>query len=414
MAKNPEIEARKALFAKMKKEHYTLLIPDMCPIHFDLMSLLIQRRFGITPIVVTPLGREAKDAGLTAVHNDSCYPVIITCGAFLAELRKGNYDLNRTAVIISQTGGGCRASNYLSLFKKAFEKEFPTVPVISINFSGLSKDSSLPLSLGFIRELYQAVLYGDFLMNLEMQSRAYYPEEEVLSLTKECLEDLKKQVGHASFYKTTKNYRAILDRYMKFNPPAKRKPRVGIVGEIYVKYSPYANNHLCDYLFHAGVEPTLPSLNEFVLYCMKNYFIDNEYYGRNRLIMPFLHPFYKHCIKKTRKCAEMLKGTNFLPYSDFEEVVACGKKVIDLGVKMGEGWVIPAEMVDYATHGVENIVVVQPFGCLPNHIVGKGMIRPVKELCPNANIVPLDFDASSTSVNQENRLKLMLSNIQGE
>ena len=145
---------------------------------------------------------------------------------------------------------------------------------------------------------------------------------------------------------------------------------------------------------------------------MKNYFIDHQYYGMNKLIMPFLRIFYSHCLKQTKRCADILKGTNFLPYSDFEEVVSCGKEVIDLGVKMGEGWVIPAEMVDYARHGVKNIVVVQPFGCLPNHIVGKGMIRPVKQLCPEANIVPLDFDASSTSVHQENRLKLMLSNIE--
>jgi predicted nucleotide-binding protein (sugar kinase/HSP70/actin superfamily) len=259
------------------------------------------------------------------------------------------------------------------------------------------------------------VLYGDLLMLIANQCRPYELQKgatDKLLLTWQ--RRLEKAFQSREFLHTKRLYKRILDDFAAIPRTARNKVRVGIVGEIYVKYSPYANNHLCDYLFHAGVEPTLPSLNEFVLYCMKNYFIDNEYYGRNRLIMPFLRPFYKHCIKKTRKCAEMLKGTNFLPYSDFEEVVACGKKVIDLGVKMGEGWVIPAEMVDYATHGVENIVVVQPFGCLPNHIVGKGMIRPVKELCPNANIVPLDFDASSTSVNQENRLKLMLSNIQGE
>ena len=412
MAKDPEIQARKALFEKLKRDHYTLLIPDMCPIHFSLMKILIERHFGMKAVVVTPVGRGAKDAGLSTVHNDSCYPVIVTCGAFVDELRKGGYDLNRTAVIISQTGGGCRASNYLSLFKKAFAKEFPTVPVLSLNFSGLSKDTAIPLGLGLIRELYQSVLYGDFLMNLEMQARAYHDETEVQALTQECLNELIGQIGTGAFFKAEKNYKHILEKYKKFNPPEKRKPRVGIVGEIYVKYSPYANNHLTDYLFSAGVEPTLPSLNECVLYCMKNYFIDNQYYGMNKLIMPFLRIFYRHCLKKTKRCADILKGTNFLPYSDFEEVVSCGKEVIDLGVKMGEGWVIPAEMVDYARHGVKNIVVVQPFGCLPNHIVGKGMIRPVKQLCPEANIVPLDFDASSTSVNQENRLKLMLSNIE--
>ena len=409
---DPEIKQRNALFKKMKKEHYTVLIPDMCPIHFALIAKEIERRFGIRVQIVTPMGRQAKDDGLTAVHNDACYPVIITCGAFIAELRTGKYDLSKTAVMISQTGGGCRASNYLSLFRKAFEKEFPQVPVLSFNLSGLTKDTALPMPLGFFRAAYQSVLYGDFLMNLEMQSRAYFEEEEVKKVTGACIDKLQKQLGHPSYFKTKKNEKWILKAFARFAPPAtNRKPRVGIVGEIYVKYSPYANNHLVDYLFRAGTEPTLPSLNEFVLYCMKNYFVDHDYYGRNRAIMPFLKPFYRHCLRLNDKAAKMLKGTTFLPYADFEEIAECGKKVINLGVKMGEGWVIPAEMVHYATHGVKNIVVVQPFGCLPNHIVGKGMIRPVKELCPDANIVPLDFDASSTSVNQENRLKLMLSNI---
>ena len=169
---DPEIKQRNALFKKMKKERYTVLIPDMCPIHFALIAKEIERRFGIRVQIVTPTGRQAKDDGLTAVHNDACYPVIITCGAFIAELRTGKYDLNKTAVMISQTGGGCRASNYLSLFRKAFEKEFPQVPVLSFNLSGLTKDTALPMPLGFIRAAYQSVLYGDFLMNLEMQSRA--------------------------------------------------------------------------------------------------------------------------------------------------------------------------------------------------------------------------------------------------
>lgn len=409
--KSEAIKARDALWKKMKKEHFTILVPDMLPTHFALLTKTVERRFGVTLKVVTPQGREAKDTGLASIHNDGCYPVIVTAGAFLAELKKGNYDLSRTAVIISQTGGGCRASNYLSLFKKAFAKEYPGMPVLSINFSGLAKEASIPLSLGLMLELFNDIVYGDFLMNLELQARAYHPDETVEEAKKKCLDALIAQKGKASYMRRKANYRAMLKEFASLMPPEKRKPRVGIVGEIYVKYSPYANNHLVDYLLENGVEPTLPSLSEFVLYCIKNFLMDHDLYGRYKRADPLIRIFYRHCLKLCSEASKMLSSTRFLPYSDFEEIVSCGEKVISLGVKMGEGWVIPAEMVDYATHGVENIIVVQPFGCLPNHIVGKGMVRPVKLLCPNANIVPLDFDASSTQVNQENRLRLMLANI---
>ena len=403
-------DARKELFTKLRKEKYTILVPDMCPIHFNIIAEGMRRR-GYNMVIVTPHGREAKDDGLTAIQNDACYPVVIIAGAFIHELRSGNYDLDHTAVIISQTGGGCRASNYLALFRKAFAKEFPQVPVLSFNFSGLEKETSLPISLGSGLELYHSVLYGDFLTNLVNQARAYYAKEEVDAALEECLVYIKAKLGKASFYRRQKNYKFFLSRFAKLQPTGKRKPRVGVVGEIYVKYSPYANNELCEFLLRSDVEPVFPSLNEFVLYCLYNWLIDHDYYGRNKKSYPLLKLAYRYLLHITRSMNKALTGTAFLPYDDFEEVISCGKKVIDIGVKMGEGWLIPAEMVCFASNGVPNIVVVQPFGCLPNHIVGKGMVRPVKALCPNANIVPLDFDASSTSVNQENRLKLMLANL---
>ena len=403
---------QKKFFKKLAKEGYTVLIPDMCPIHFDLLSHYVSKS-GMKLVIVTPEGREAKDQGLNAIQNDACYPVIIIAGAFIQELKSGKYDLNKTAVMISQTGGGCRASNYLSLFRKAFAKEFPQVPVLSLNFSGLEKSRSLPLSLPRILNLYFGVIYGDFLMNLSNQAYPYHPKEEVDKTLKECLEYLKTRIGHLSFFKKKRILRFLLEKFKHLQPMGERKPRIGVVGEIYVKYSPYANNHLGDFLLKEGCEPVFPSSNEFVLYCLYNYFVDHDYYGRNKKSYPLLRLAYRYALSITRQAAKMLEGTSFIPFDDFEEVVNAGKKVINIGVKMGEGWLIPAEMVCFAHHGVDNIVVVQPFGCLPNHIVGKGMVRPVKALCPNANIVPLDFDASSTSVNQENRLKLMLSNAKG-
>ena len=404
------MNSRKAFFKDLAKKRYTILVPDMCPIQFHILSRIVSLE-GFTLKIISPVGREAKDLGLSCIHNDACYPVVILAGTFINELRSGQYDLSRTAVLISQTGGGCRASNYLSLFKKAFEKEFPDVPVISLNFSGLEKERSLPLTVKKARMMLAGVCYGDMLMNLTLQSEPYYPKEAVDAALNDCLAMLDAQVGKRSFLRRKKNYRAILQRFSALMPPMKRKPLVGIVGEIYVKYSPYANNHLADFLVKEGCEVVYPSLMEFLQYCIYNSLEDHRRYGKNRWSYPVWKLAHHYALHVCKEAKEALKGTSFRPYEDFRDVIEAGKKVISTGVKMGEGWLIPAEMVEFTSGEVKNIVVVQPFGCLPNHIVGKGMIRPVKALNPDANIVPIDFDASSTSVNQENRLKLMLANL---
>lgn len=404
------MNSRKEFFQKLIDEHYTILAPDMCPIQFHILANILNHD-GFNIKVISPEGREAKDYGLSVIHNDACYPVVILAGCFMKELRSGNYDLDHTAVIISQTGGGCRASNYLSLFNKAFAKEFPQVPVISINFSGLEKERSVPFGLRRGVKMLAGVCYGDMLMNLVLQSEPYYPKEEVEAALSDCLSMLDAQIGKRSFLNKKKNYARIVERFKPLMPPQNRKPLVGIVGEIYVKYSPYANNHLADFLVKEGCEVVYPSLMEFLQYCIYNSLEDHKRYGKNKLSFPIWKLAYKYTLRICAEAKKALEGTSFRPYEDFREVVEAGQRVISTGVKMGEGWLIPAEMVEYTSGAVKNIVVVQPFGCLPNHIVGKGMIRPVKELNPEANIVPIDFDASSTSVNQENRLKLMLANL---
>ena len=401
---------RKRFFHDLAKGGYTILVPDMCPIQFRLLAKIVELD-GYKLKIISPEGRQAKDLGLTYVHNDSCYPVVILAGSFINELKSGNYDLDHTAILISQTGGGCRASNYLSLFKKAFEKEYPNVPVISLNFSGLEKERSLPFTLKSGRAMLAGVMYGDMLMNLVLQSEPYHEKEAVDAALNDCLDMLSKQIGTRKFLKKGRNYKAILERFASLTPPTKRKPLVGIVGEIYVKYSPYANNHLASFLVKEGCEVVYPSLMEFVQYCIYNSLEDHRRYGKNKWTYPMWKLAYWYTLRICKQARKALEGTSFRPYEDFRDVVAAGKEVISTGVKMGEGWLIPAEMVEYTAGEVKNIVVVQPFGCLPNHIVGKGMIRPVKQLHPDANIVPIDFDASSTSVNQENRLKLMLANL---
>lgn len=403
---------RKKFFKKIAKENYTILCPDMLPIHFNLITKLVKYTHGLNLKVITPKGREAKDEGLKSIHNDACYPALIVLGQCIAELKSGKYDLNKTAIIMSQTGGGCRASNYISLFRKAFKKLYPTVPVLSLNFSGLEKDRSLPITIKFLRNVIIAIQYGDMIMNLFNQTEPYetYPGQ-AMEIQNKTLEYIGNQIGHHGFMKLKKNLQYIIDEFSTIKIPEERKPQVAIVGEIYVKYSPYANNDLSKFLVKQGCEVVYPSLSEFVLYCAFNMMEDYELYGMNRLTAKVTKIVYKYYLKKTRAMNDMLKGTSFFPYEDFEYVVSQGKRIISLGVKMGEGWLIPAEMLSYSEHNIKNIVCAQPFGCLPNHIVGKGMIRPLKQLSPDINIVPLDFDASSTQVNQENRLKLMLANI---
>ena len=401
---------RTRFFKKLAKEHYTILAPDMLPIHFELIAGVLRRR-GYNFKVVSPVGRDVKDEGLKAIHNDACYPALIVAGQFMKELKSGQYDLNHTAVIMSQTGGGCRASNYISLLRKAFEKEFPTVPVLSLNLSGLEKDQSLPFTIPLIRQLVAAITYGDMIMTLYDQALPYHNREEVEKAKMKCIETLSAIGGTRAFLKVEKNTAFIMEQFKMFPPDAERKPKVAIVGEIYVKYSPYANNNLAEFLRDQNVEVVYPSLTEFILYCIYNIINDDKLYGKSPLVAWAAKKVYKYFLKKSRKMNQLLIDSSFSPFEDFEYVVSEAEKIISTGVKMGEGWLIPAEMLAYADSGITNIVCAQPFGCLPNHIVGKGMMRPLKRMRPDINIVPLDFDASSSQVNQENRLKLMLANL---
>ena len=402
---------RKALFKKLRKENYTILAPDMLPIHFAIIIHVIES-MGYHIKIVSPQGREVKDEGLRSIHNDACYPALVVAGQFIRELKSGNYDLNKTAVIMSQTGGGCRASNYISLYKRAFNELFPTVPVLSLNFSGLDKDNSFPFTLNLIRKTLTAIQYGDMIMALHNQTEPYESYKgEINEVTKKVLDHLNYLADHGGFYNKKKNYQYIIDAYKPYQNKGERKPCVAVVGEIYVKYSSYANNNLTEYLLKEGCEVIYPSLIEFILYFVFNLINDYKFYGYGKITGRVAKILYKHFLKVTRGMNKYLKDNGFMEYEDFEYIVREGNRIISTGVKMGEGWLIPAEMLGYSDHGIKNIVCAQPFGCLPNHIVGKGMVRPLKKLSPDINIVPLDFDASSSEVNQENRLKLMLANM---
>lgn len=399
----------------MIKTH-TILVPDMLPVHFKLLIAIFESK-GYKMELLTNDSRAVVDEGLKNVHNDACYPALLVIGQFMDALKSGKYDPDKTALLITQTGGGCRASNYIHLLRKAVAKNFPQVPVVSLNFSGLEKDSAFRITAPMFLKMLYAVLYGDLLMTCYNKCRSYEvnagDSKAVLDKWQKTLGGMFKS-GGTQFMKTKKLYRDILDDFASVKQTGEKKIRVGIVGEIYVKYSPLANNHLEDFLISEGCEPVVPSLLEFVMYCAAGTFNDAEKYDSKNFNTMAFKLGYKLIYSKQKELIKIMKEQgSFEPLHDFEHLRRLADEYIDQGVVMGEGWLIPAEMAALAQSGVENIICTQPFGCLPNHIVAKGMSRVIKEKNPNANIVAIDYDPGATRVNQENRIKLMLANARG-
>lgn len=410
---NKKISKRvnKTIFTEEMKKDYTILVPDMLPIHFKLI-IAIYKKFGYNMELLQTSTQNVINEGLKNVHNDTCYPALLVIGQFMDALKSGKYDVNKTALLISQTGGGCRASNYLHLLRKALSAEFPQVPVLSLNFSGLEKNPAFPMTPAIALRLVYAVLYGDMLMLLYNQCKPY---EINKGSTDELLARWEHRLGKLldgkNYLIPKPIYKAILRDFAALPRTKEPKPKVGIVGEIYVKYSPLANNHLNEFLLSEGCEPNVPGLLDFVLYCASDAVNDAKLYDKKdkkSLVFSIgydvLYKFQKQQIKVIEE-----HGV-FQPPHDFEHLRKCADKYINQGVKMGEGWLITAEMAALAETGTKNIICTQPFGCLPNHIVAKGMSRVIKNAYPDANIVAIDYDPGATKVNQENRIKLMLAN----
>ncbi|MBP8593641.1 MAG: 2-hydroxyacyl-CoA dehydratase [Ruminococcus sp.] len=402
-----------AKFTEDMIKTHTILVPDMLPIHFKLLMGIFEA-CGYKMELLQNDSRAVVDEGLKNVHNDACYPALLVIGQFMDALNSGKYDPDKTALLITQTGGGCRASNYIHLLRKAVDKNYPQIPVVSLNFSGLEKDSAFKITPVMFFKLLYAVLYGDLLMTCYNKCRAY---EVNKGDSKAVLDKWQKELGDIfrsgswKFTKTKKLYRQILDEFAAVKLSGEKKIRVGIVGEIYVKYSPLANNHLEDFLISEGCEPVVPSLLEFVMYCAAGTFNDAKIYDHQTMSSRIYKLGYKLIYSKQKELIRIMKEQgSFEPLHDFEYLRALADKYINQGVVMGEGWLIPAEMAALAKPGVENIICTQPFGCLPNHIVAKGMARAIKQDNPNANIVAIDYDPGATRVNQENRIKLMLAN----
>ena len=393
----------------MKKTH-KILVPDMLPWHFLIIERVLKAE-GYDVEVLKNEERKVIDEGLKHVHNDTCYPCLCVAGQYIDALQSGKYDLNRTALMITQTGGGCRASNYMPLIRKAVAAEFPTVPVVSINFSGLEKESSFKIGAKLFLKLAYSIFYGDCIMWCYNQTKPYEATAGAADGAREraveLVTDKFVKGGYASYKKVIKQ---IIEVFAAVERSGEKKVRVWIVGEIYVKYSRLGNNGLENFLLSENCEPVVPALMDFVLYCIVNSINDNEYYGHNKHSVLAYKLVYKLVYGMQKKIIKLFEDSGvFEPIHDFEHLRRCGDKVLNQGVKMGEGWLIPAEMAALAETGVKNVVCAQPFGCLPNHIAGKGTIRTLKTLYPDENVVAVDYDPSATKVNQENRIKLMLA-----
>ncbi len=400
------------IFTESMKSTHTILIPDMLPVHFSLITKVF-KSYGYNMELLTTSTREVVDEGLKNVHNDTCYPALLVIGQFMEALKSGRYDVNRVALMITQTGGGCRASNYIHLLRKCLKHTFPNVPVISLNFSGLDKEGAFKITAPMFIKLLYTILYGDMLMVIYNQCKPY---ELVSGQSDKVRTDLANTIGEYflngnEYTNTKKIYKMILNAFAKVERSKEPKVKVGIVGEIYVKYSPLANNHLEEFLISEGCEPVVPTLLEFCLYCAISKVNDGrlyDFFNKNTL---FNGIGYKFILAKHREFNQAIKDHGvFTAPHDFEHLRTLADKYINQGVNMGEGWLITAEMAMLVETGTENVICTQPFGCLPNHIVAKGMSRVIKNAYPNANLVAIDYDPGATKVNQENRIKLMLAN----
>jgi len=399
-------------FTKEMKKEYTILVPTMLPMHFELMISFL-RTHGYNAELLKTEGPEIAETGLHYVHNDTCYPAILVVGQFIDALRCGKYDPHKTALILFQTGGGCRASNYISLLRKALIKAgYSYVPVISFNLMGMEHHPGFKLTLPMLRGIIYAIAYGDLLLSLVNQCKPYEIRRgDAEALAANWTERLGVELGSGSkirYSKIKENYNSILADFADIPKEKKESVKVGIVGEIFVKYSPLGNNNLEQFLVDEGAEVTIPGLLDF---CLFSAYVEYKRYGFKWIKNMISQMVFDYLGKKKQDIVKLMRREgSFTPPTPFQKTMALCRGIIDLGVKMGEGWLLTAEMLELADSGVSNIVCVQPFGCLPNHVCGKGMMRPIKERNPDVNIVAVDYDAGATRVNQENRLKLMLSN----
>lgn len=408
----------RAVFTLEMKDTHTILIPMMLPIHFRLLKKLFSLE-GYKVEFLDSMSPNIINVGLKYVNNDTCYPAQLTIGQLLDAILNLGYDTDKVALLLPQTGGGCRASNYISLLRKALQKaNLGHVPVLSFNLLGMEENPGFNLSKKFIKKAAYAVIYGDMIMNLKNQVRPYEADcgatEKAVDKVCSYLENEFNAGRGFVKRQLKKNCDFILKAFSEVKrQTGEKKTRVGIVGEIYVKFAPLGNNNLEAMLEKENCEVVIPGLMDFVLYTIDAGIEDYHLYGMGKMKALISEGLFQWLISLQNTVIKSYRSyIQFKPQTPFKTTKALSRKIVHEGTKMGEGWLLTGEMVELIESGVENIVCTQPFGCLPNHIVGRGMLRKIKSIYPNANIVPIDYDASASRVNQENRIKLMLASTQ--
>lgn len=402
---------KRKLFTKEMRRQHTILAPQMSPIHFDLLEKAF-RLSGYNIVVCPSTDREAIDIGLKYVNNDACYPAIIVMGQLIEALQSNKYDPDNTSVLVTQTGGGCRATNYIGFLKKALvDAGFPQVPVLSLNPKGMDDNPGFKITLPLLHRALMAVIYGDLLMRLLYRVRPYEKIKGSANILYEKWSEICKRTLEKPGIITFKNtIKQIVNEFDNFEIIKKTKPRVGLVGEILVKYHPTANNNVVEIVESEGAEAVVPDMTDFFLYSALG--LDFRYrYLSGTKIEQILSRTAVQIIELYRKTLRQALETSkrFSPPKSIYEIAENASRIISLGHQTGEGWYLTGEMVELIENGVENIVCMQPFACLPNHVTGKGMLRELKRVYPNSNVVAIDYDPGASEINQLNRIKLMLA-----
>lgn len=403
------------LFTKEMKKDYTILVPDMLPIHFEILKTVFENE-GYKMELLQTAKPEMKQLGLKYVHNDTCYPALLVIGQLLDALQSGKYDVNKVALIIMQSGGGCRASNYIHLLRKALEKAgYPQVPVISFNMSGMERNPGFSMTYPIIRKCAAGAIYGDMIMLLRNQTRSYEVNKgDTRKMIDKWVHEINEQFKRGRGFKLkdmSENFDKIIADFATI-PMDKKVPKVkvGIVGEIYVKFAAFANNNLEEFLVEQGCEVMVPGLMGFMLFKIDARIQDARIFGGNHAKKAIASVLLKYFTKVEKVFMDAIDRSKvFTQLSSYQDTKPLVEGLINVGNRMGEGWFLPGEMIELVKHGYSNIICTQPFGCLPTHVCGKGMIHKIKQMYPQANIVPIDYDPGATKVNQENRIKLMLS-----
>ena len=405
-------ETKKKIFTKDMKD-YTILCPLMAPIHFELLEAGMQS-LGYNLELLRNCTQETVETGLKYVNNDACYPSILVTGQMIEALQSGKYDLNKTALIMSQTGGGCRATNYIGFIRKALaDAGFENIPVISFNVVGMEKMPGFKLTPKMLEVCLKAVIYGDLLQKLLTKNRAYEINKgESEKLYNVWLKKCKKLVQTSTFAEFKQSIYDLVNSFEQIKiDTTTQKPKVGIVGEVLIKYHPFGNNFVAEKLEAEGAEVILPDFMGFIKFMATHKITFNTLINTDKYKAKLFKVAIKliDLLEKDEKIALANSKKDYLQPCDIWELEDKVKNILSIGNQTGEGWFLTAEMIEYIEHGISNIVCVQPFACLPNHVVGKGVIKTIRDTYPYANISPIDYDPGASEANQTNRIKLLMS-----